>query len=353
MAASPESAGAAAVRGATEAELRLERGELLVYPVCPFPLPQGDDHQFLLAQRLGSRLHKNISYDPASGRVAGFRHESPAQADRLRKVLAAFSRGVTGWLAAQFPRYAAGWRPDRVSFRPEEEATRALRLTARNDLLHVDSFPTRPSRGWRLLRVFANVNPTEPRVWVTSVTFPRLLARFGDEVGLPGRQEGWLRVLKRAVRRASWPGGAATDYDEFMQRLHDHLKGVPGARPEEVLAVRARLGVAGVHRRLQLRRAAGAVRAGALVLRRPCGAGATGRGPVGPAGGGGAAGGLIRGHVPHRYASAAMRDKPEAPAKEDFKISFAGASGSCRCWRFEVAGHRPMSLPRMYSSSPS
>ena len=51
--------------------------------------------------------------------------------------------------------YAATWKPDRGSYRPEEEATRRLRLTARNDLIHVDAFPNRPTQGYRILRVFA------------------------------------------------------------------------------------------------------------------------------------------------------------------------------------------------------
>jgi hypothetical protein len=227
MAASQTTAGAAVPPEAAALELRLERGELQHYPTCPFALPRGDDLQFLLQQRIGFRAHKNISLDPATGRLAGFRYESAVQSDRLRKVLTAFSQSVTDWLAATLPRYAQGWRPDRVSYQPEEEATRALRMTARNDLLHIDNFPTRPTRGWRILRVFANINPSEPRVWVTSVTFPRLLARFGEEVGLPGRQRFcWWRLARRTFLRLVRPDKPVRgEYDEFMIRLHDYLKG--------------------------------------------------------------------------------------------------------------------------------
>ena len=34
-------------------EERLERGEVEYFPVCPFPMPQGEDHEFLLEQRPG------------------------------------------------------------------------------------------------------------------------------------------------------------------------------------------------------------------------------------------------------------------------------------------------------------
>ncbi len=104
--------------GASLAE-RLERGEVIYYPTCPFALPEGEDRRFLLDQRLGSRAHKNISYDPSSGKAAGYFHHAPEQAERLRRVLAAFSDAVTDWATRTLPRYAAAWRLDRVSYRPE------------------------------------------------------------------------------------------------------------------------------------------------------------------------------------------------------------------------------------------
>jgi hypothetical protein len=206
-------------------EERLERGEVYYYPSCPFPLPEGEDREFLLAQRLGSRAHKNVSFDPATGRAAGFARQDEKQAERLREMLSTFSREVTAWLATTLPRYAGAWRLDKVSYRPEEEATRRLRQKARNDLLHVDAFPSRPTRGHRILRVFANVNPKEPRVWVTSDPFGRLLERFGRAAGLPGRQAAstWRRV-GQGMLGILRPGRRRSEYDAFMLRFHDYLK---------------------------------------------------------------------------------------------------------------------------------
>jgi hypothetical protein len=207
-------------------EERLERGEVIHYPVCPFPLPQGDDRHFLLQQRLASRAHKNISFDPHTGKAGGFARTSDPQAERLRQLFADFSEAITTWLAQTLPGYAAGWRLDQVSFRPEEEATRKLRLKARNDLLHVDAFPSRPTNGWRILRVFANVNLMEPRIWVTSDPFGKLLERFGHEVGLPtGTGLDMLSELRDRVVRLWRPGRAPRSaYDAFMLRFHDYLK---------------------------------------------------------------------------------------------------------------------------------
>ncbi len=204
----------------------LERGEVIYYPVCPFPLPLGEDRAFLLGQRLARRAHKNVSYDPVRGKASGYRRESAEQAERLRQLLARFASGISVWLAATLPRYASSWKPDLVSYRPIEEATRKLRLKARNDLLHVDAFPTRPTNGWRILRAFVNVNPTEPRVWVTSEPFTRLLERYGAAAGLPRDSAGdWVGRVRDNVLRLFRPGRPSrSPYDAFMLRLHDFLK---------------------------------------------------------------------------------------------------------------------------------
>jgi hypothetical protein len=198
---------------------RLERGEVVCLPICPFALPVGDDLHFLFAQTLGGRRHKNISYDPHTGTASGFRWHGDEQATRLTSLLANFADTAAGWLAKALPRYAAGWRRDRASFRPEEEATRHLRLHARNDLLHIDAFPSRPTGGARILRLFVNINLSEPRVWATSETFPRLLERFGHAVGLPS---GRASLARRLVGMFD-PRPPRSLYDDFMLRLHHHL----------------------------------------------------------------------------------------------------------------------------------
>jgi hypothetical protein len=178
---------------------RLERGEVVHYPVCPFPLPEGEDREFLLQQQLASRAHKNVSYDPGKDRSSGFEYHNRGQASRVHDLLSTFSSVATAWLATQLPRYAQAWKLDQVTFRPEEEATRRLRLKARNDLLHVDAFPSRPTNGARILRLFVNVNPHEPRVWTTADPFARLLERYGAEVGWPTTSFTWSRLWDRSV----------------------------------------------------------------------------------------------------------------------------------------------------------
>lgn len=210
---------------ASPPEVRLERGEVIAFSTSPFELPAGDDEKFLLDQTLASRAHKNISFDPCTGRSAGFARRSKEQAQRLTELLAKFAERATNWLAGFLPRYAAGWTLDRVSYRPLEEATRRLGWKSRNDLLHVDAFPSRPSNGNRILRLFANVNPTESRIWATSHPFSELLRRYGAAAGLPDAPLPLARQFKSTVLRIFNPYRAErSPYDAFMLRFHDHLK---------------------------------------------------------------------------------------------------------------------------------
>jgi hypothetical protein len=127
--------------------------------------------------------------------------------------------------------YAAGLQVDFTSFRPIEERDRNLRGRSRNDLIHVDSFPTRPARGRRILRFFTNVHPDEPRVWQTGQTFEELALRMALDAGLAScatGQGGLAARIKRAVtaatRRAGIQSPGRSRYDQFMLRFHDYLK---------------------------------------------------------------------------------------------------------------------------------
>jgi hypothetical protein len=175
-----------------------------------------------MEQQLHGSSHKNISYNPANQSVSGFVQRSPVQADRLASLMGVFSQAMQAWLADVLPQYASAWQPDRASLRTEEEATRKLRLTARNDLLHFDAFPSRPTRGQRILRCYININPTDDRVWMTSETFAKVLAKYGDLVGLPIEHPStWVRRLIGLFQPTA---SERTPYDEFMLRLHHFLK---------------------------------------------------------------------------------------------------------------------------------
>lgn len=131
-------------------------------------------------------------------------------------------------LSRLFARYGAGWKVDYASLRPFEEEGRKLSLHARNDLIHFDAFPTRPTQGDWIMRFFINLNSTRPRVWLTSDGFEALADRFAEEAGLlaMGRRAASpaMRQLARVGRFARLLQFRRSPYDVVMNRFHNFLK---------------------------------------------------------------------------------------------------------------------------------
>lgn len=210
---------------------QLELGNILFSPAIPFDFPEGW-RTFLLQQRLPeSRYHKNIAYRPGEDRLTGLSSQSKETRERLRSILRNYSRRVAEYLSRILPEYARNWRRDYTSFRPFEDQGRHLSLRARNDLLHTDAFPTRPTNGARILRFFTNLNREQPRVWLTGPTFETLSEQYASQVGPPVCRAGRAEALQWAARQARQiakalrlPVMMPSRYDEFMLRFHHFLK---------------------------------------------------------------------------------------------------------------------------------
>ncbi|PYQ20888.1 MAG: hypothetical protein DMF81_17155 [Acidobacteria bacterium] len=203
----------------------LEEGRILFFPRSPFELPEAERAVLLAQRQSGAGYHKNIAYRPAQDRVTGFARGTSADAERLRGALRLYSRRATEFAAWLLPRYARSWRVDLASFRPEEEEGRELPRRSRNDLLHVDAFPTRPTRGDRILRLFTNVNPAEARVWLTGGTFEQIAPRFAPPALVErARRDGLADRLRRLARWAGLDVSVRSPYDRFMLSFHHHLK---------------------------------------------------------------------------------------------------------------------------------
>ncbi len=209
---------------------RLEDGEMLFFSSPPFALAEDDRALLLGARQAATSHHKNISYKPSRDRVSGLSRGSAAEPE-LRRVMRSYSRSVVSFLSHFLIPYAGQWLVDFASFRPLEEEGRDLPLRSRNDLLHVDSFPTRPSNGNRILRVFTNLHPTRERVWLTGEPFSVLVERYAPSAGiraLAAKHRSPARPVSRALRRfVSRLGAPVIDrplYDEFMLSFHHYLK---------------------------------------------------------------------------------------------------------------------------------
>jgi hypothetical protein len=206
---------------------QFEAGEILFFPRSPLSLPPAD-LDFLRGRRqTGAGFHKNIAYRPASDRLTGAAGGDRNEHEKMRVVMARFSAAAIDFVAGLFPSYASSWTIDYASFRPLEEEGRDLGVHSRNDLMHVDAFPTRPTRGDRILRFFVNANESEPRRWMTGTeTFEPLAQRFAVSSGLLGRarRPGWEGTARRIAAALGLPVRPRSAYDEFMLRFHHFLK---------------------------------------------------------------------------------------------------------------------------------
>lgn len=193
-------------------------------------MPQPDRAFLTEVRQSSSTYFKNISYRPKEDRVRGVARGS-ADAEALCSIMRAYSREVIGFAARFLAPYASGWKVDLASFRSVEESGRKLATKARNDLLHVDAFPTRPTNGGRILRVFTNINPAQPRVWLTGEPFAALAGGYAGDAGLAKfaaqARSPWRplrRLLPRLAHSAGLPVADRSPYDAFMLGFHDYLK---------------------------------------------------------------------------------------------------------------------------------
>ena len=205
---------------------QLEAGQILFFPKLPYDFPS-DEREFLLSREWNElRLHKNVSYRPAGDLLRGFSGDRDAET-RLHHVLRNYSAHVVEFLRDFLRPYAGRWTLDFASFRPFEEEGRDLPLHKRNDLLHVDAFPSRPTRGGRILRVFTNLHPSKVRVWHATTDFGWLAEKYASGAGLErfaANNNFVSRGVSRWAAALGWKKLSRTPYDRFMLRFHDYLK---------------------------------------------------------------------------------------------------------------------------------
>jgi hypothetical protein len=192
----------------------LERGQVLFFPDLACPVEPGE-RKFLSPDVLHQA--KNVSYDPATGHVSGARCTG-SEADELTRMMAGFAARAEELLWNLLP-YRDGLRRGRTSLRPVEVSGRVTSWRKDDTRLHVDSFPSAPTGGKRILRVFSNVNPAgRPRRWRVGEPFAAVARRFWPR--LRGPVWGTAPLLRLLCVTKS----RRTKYDHFMLQLHDHMK---------------------------------------------------------------------------------------------------------------------------------
>jgi hypothetical protein len=204
----------AAGTGQLEARDLVERGGLLL--VGPPAFEPTDDERVFLSAEWSDGVAKNISFDPGDGGLTGARGDRSALAALARMLdrFAVWSEALVERLLG----YAELERA-RTSLRPVEAEGRATGWRSDDRLLHVDAFPSRPTGGRRILRVFANVHPRgRPRVWQIGPTFESIVVRYVARLRRPAPGAALLAALAGATR------GRRSPYDHAMLQLHDLMK---------------------------------------------------------------------------------------------------------------------------------
>lgn len=194
----------------------LERGRLLYFPKLGFAM-ESEEQRFLSPAWSDGRA-KNISFDPVQGTIKGTM-VTGADAGALPAMMARYAAAARQLLVSIVPQYASSLVQARTSFRPLEIAGRPSSYKKDDTRLHTDAFPSRPTRGTRILRVFTSVNPSgQSRVWRVGEPFEAFARKFLPSASreIPGLHAvlALLRITKG--RRAA--------YDHLMLQLHDRAK---------------------------------------------------------------------------------------------------------------------------------
>ncbi len=197
----------------------LESGCVIYLPNYSFKFEPED--QILLTESILDGMHKNVSYDYCRQRLSGFTalnqpHNLPVVMHQFMHRFAEYAKQL---LDALLPHYSAAVHWGRTSYRPAEIKNRKSSKRKDDTRLHVDSFPATPVNGWRILRVFCNVNPYgEPRVWHVGEPFAEVMEKFAPRIPPYNRTRAKLLKLVKATKTLRSP------YDHYMLHLHDRMK---------------------------------------------------------------------------------------------------------------------------------
>jgi 3-deoxy-D-manno-oct-2-ulosonic acid (Kdo) hydroxylase len=197
-------------------EAIVESGHVLSFPRLPFALSEAE-RRFLDPQ-WADASSKNISLRWPVGQMRGALGSSDDLA-ALKAMIVRFAECSERFALRLFPHYRGHLRRGNTSFRPVDVAGRQSSWRKDDTRLHIDAFPSNPMHGTRLLRVFANINPSgQPRKWRVGEPFEEHAKRYLPTIGRPLPGSAWLLEMMGITKRRR------TEYDHVMLQLHDRAK---------------------------------------------------------------------------------------------------------------------------------
>jgi hypothetical protein len=193
----------------------LEAGQVLFFPNLGFEIAP-DEKQFLNPAIVNGA--KNVSFNPATGKLGGCAC-TEGQTAQLASLMRRYSEHAKVLLENVLPPYRGKLSIGRSSLRPVEIAGRVITWRKDDTRLHVDSFPSTPLQGRRILRVFGNVNPEgKPRSWRLGEPFEDAARRFAPTLRPPLPGSSTMLHLFHITH------GRRSAYDHYMLQMHDKMK---------------------------------------------------------------------------------------------------------------------------------
>jgi hypothetical protein len=198
------------------AQQLVESGGVLYCPSLQFDVTA--DEARLFDPRLSDPKRKSIYLRGNTSEVHGT-SGTAAERTLLTAMLERYRSAAMGLVLQLFPSYRGSMLAASTSFRPRSTGIGKESLSWRKDdaRLHIDAFPSNPTHGVRILRVFTNVGQT-PRVWRVGEQFESMASHFLEQLpSYSAWQARWLARLGITKRVRS-------RYDHVMLQLHDAAK---------------------------------------------------------------------------------------------------------------------------------
>jgi len=194
----------------------LEHGGVLFLPHLGFNFSMNETR--FLSSNWSDGKSKNIYLRGNERHIKGAKG-SPEELAAMSALIERYSQNTTSLIAHLLPSYMPYARPANTSLRCLEAAGRKSSWRKDDRRLHPDAFPSKPTHGERILRVFTNVNQNNaPRVWNIGEPFAAMAAKFLPKV--PKYSACQAKLLNMLSITKSLRG----EYDHIMLHLHDLIK---------------------------------------------------------------------------------------------------------------------------------
>jgi 3-deoxy-D-manno-oct-2-ulosonic acid (Kdo) hydroxylase len=194
----------------------LEFGGILFLPKLGFELAESETR--FLSPAWSDGKSKNIYLRGNERNIKGAKGNAE-ELTAMSALIERYSQNATSLITQLLPSYMPHAKPANTSLRCVEAAGRNTSWRKDDRRLHADAFPSKPTHGERILRVFTNVNPhNKPRIWNVGEPFANMARQFLPKV------PPYSRLKANFIHKFGITKTLRGEYDHIMLHLHDLVK---------------------------------------------------------------------------------------------------------------------------------